>query len=155
MHQPSHNAGTRSQTGPAHSERPLSPSSTDPSPKQVLVHQPCQDSHRRHHGVRQHHHPAHIHPHAPVVETPQRHAPGIRRRPCGRCNTAPPLVPSSKHLLQNDAHTRESDSETPPSSDPGDLDLGFPLKHPEHDEANCNDDASARERHWRRHHRPP
>lgn len=66
------------------------------------MHQPCQ----RHHSARQCHHPAHIHEQAPVFETLQRHAAEICRRPCGRCNTASPLVPSSQHLLQNDAPKR-------------------------------------------------
>ena len=67
--------------------------------------------------------------------------------------SAAPSSPSH-HLLQNDAPRRESDK-TPSSSDPEDPDLGFPPKHPEPDDADCNDDASTRERHLRRRHRPP
>ena len=102
---------TGSHTGPAHSRRLLPPSFTGPSPEQELTHRPCLACRRRHHGARRLHHPARIHPHAPVAEPPQRHAAGIRRRPCGRCNTTPPLVPSSQHLLQNDAPRRENDTE--------------------------------------------
>lgn len=86
MPQPSHNAGTGSHIGLVHSQRPPPPSTTHPSTKQVLTHEPCQACRRRHHDIRQRHHPTRVHPHAPITETPQRHVAVIRHRPCGKCN---------------------------------------------------------------------
>ena len=43
----------------------------------------------------------------------------------------------------------------PSSSDPGDLDLGFPPEQSKMGDADCNDDASIRKRRRRRRHRPP
>lgn len=138
----------------AHSQKLSPPSSTSPSSEHVLTHRSCQACHRRHHDIRQHYHPPRIHLLTSVVETLQCHAVGIRHRPCGRRNTAPPLVPSTQHLLQNDAPGWRTTSNAPSSFDPRDPDLGFPPEHPETNDANCHNGTS-RKRHRRRHHRLP
>lgn len=80
------------------------------------------------------------------------HAAKTRYRHCSRCNTTPPLIPFSQHLLQND--TRSATPKMSFSSDPGHPNLGFPLEHPECGNA-TSDDASTRKRCRIRRHRPP
>ena len=51
--------------------------------------------------------PVCIHQHMSVAKTPLQHIADARHRRYGRCNTAPPIVPYSQHLLQDDAPKRE------------------------------------------------
>jgi hypothetical protein len=51
---------------------------------------------------------------------------GYMAKPCFPLVTTPPLASTIQQLLQKNAPERLSDTDAPPSSDPGDPDLRFP-----------------------------